>query len=96
MDGLNRERLVGLLALFDISQSDLGRVAGVSKCFVSRLLSGKDRDLDVGKVYRAIESRLPELISRRRSTFFDLEGSQIGKIEDVLSVKNGRGMKRVV
>ena len=69
----NIARLKALIEALDISINQVAKLIGKSRPYVSRVLSG---DIDAGSTFIVLESKLPELIALRKSSFFSLEGIQ--------------------
>jgi predicted transcriptional regulator len=85
----NRMKLEALLRVFDISISDAAAVAGVSRSLVSKLASG-DPKVDGAIVFQRLESRLSELVSKRRKSFFDVESIPTETVLTALSTIEGK------
>ena len=80
----NRTRLEALLTLFDISISDAGKIAGVSRSLVSKVSSGDPR-VNGDMIFSRLENRLGELIGKRRKAFFNLESIPADTIQAVMA-----------
>lgn len=77
----NRTRLILLVELLGITLTDVAVVAGVSRPLISRIIN---EGLDGSGVWVELEKRLPELISKRRKAFFEVEAVQIDKVKAVM------------
>ena len=81
----NSARLKAILTAFSIPNSAVVAVGGVSKTFVSRLLSETDDMVASDDFWRRIEQALPRLIEQRRGQVFEVKATDVEKLE-VLSM----------
>lgn len=80
----NVERLKALLAIFDLSLSDVARVGGCSPALLCRLLHG-DQGVKGEGAFRRLESRLPELIVKRRRAYFHLDAVPVDAVREAVA-----------
>ena len=77
----NRARLMALVEIFDLSLSDIAKVAGVSRPLVSQVLHGK---LDGAGLWGKLERCLPEIIAKRGRHYFAVEAVTVEKVQEIV------------
>lgn len=80
----NALRLRAIVALFRLTPSEVARACGVSRCYVSRLLSRKDDFRGSPEFYRTLEAKLGQVIDGRSSQFFTVSAVSVARARNVL------------
>lgn len=77
----NRVRLKALIDLLALTVTDVAQVAGCSRPLMSRILN---EGLDGSGVWAELEKNLPDLIARRRVSYFEVETVEVEKVVAVV------------
>lgn len=81
---LNKNRLLALIDCFQIPHSAVCKASGVSKTYVSLLLSGHLRGSD--QFWRDLEANLTVLVQQRRTQFFEIQPASMEQVEGLLEI----------
>jgi hypothetical protein len=88
MEASNRAKLRALIDLYHLSHSDISKVAGVSRCMITRILN---EGISGNGVWARLEANLPELISKRQVAFFEVPAVDPKTVKDAVETINKAG-----
>ena len=77
-------RFRALVRLFKLSPTDVARVSGFSRSYISRVLSCKDDFTGSQEFFRTMEHKLPDVIAGRTSQYFTIPAVSVARARDVL------------
>ena len=80
----NALRLRAVVRLFKLSPTEVARAAGVSRCYVARLLSPSDDFQGSPEFYRRLEANLGRVIEGRTSQFFTVPAVSVRRVQKVM------------
>jgi transcriptional regulator with XRE-family HTH domain len=72
--------------MFNLSPTTVARSIGVSRCYVSRILSDADPFVGNAQFYRNLEAKLGSLIESRQTQFFRVPPTSIRRIEGAVEL----------
>ena len=78
---------MAVVRLFRLSPSEIGKATGFSKSYVSRLLNPKDDFSGSPEFFRALESKLGQIIDGRSSQFFTCSAVPVARARGILEME---------
>lgn len=83
MEASNRAKLRALIDLYHLSHSDISKVAGVSRCMITRILN---EGISGNGIWAKLENGLPELIEKRQVAFFMVPAVDSKAVEEAVEI----------
>ena len=81
----NRAKLASLIRVFDLRVGVVAKCTGrFSRTYVQRVISPRDDFEGSAEFYRLIESALPELVRRRRRSFFNVPSVDSRRVDQLV------------
>ena len=84
----NSMRLRAISSFFNISMNAVAQMGGVSRPYVSRVLSDADKLTGSPQFWRKVEAGLGQLIEKRRAQVFDVPGTQPEQASELMKLSS--------
>jgi len=82
LDG-NAVKLKALCEFFAIPVSSVAKTCGVSRAYLSRVLSPRDSLQGSGAFWLKVEANLPALVSKRQRQVFQIQHAPVEQVEQL-------------
>lgn len=83
----NAMRLRAISEFFDVSASTIAELCGVSRPYVSRIMSDSDTLTGSSQFWRRLEGSLGRLIEERKAQVFDVPGAELERTAALTNAK---------